>query len=184
MSLSIDITKIVSEVWGGSYVGRAFPSVANANGPDGTETINDGLIHKGTNGSYYMTPTALNDYQLPNEPLIAISGGKKIVKTSLAGNSRSGTVKEIINTDDYEINIRGVIINENSLDYPFSEVEDLKDLYELNESLSITNAITKMMGIENVVITKLDLPEMVGRPNMQAYQINCVSDEDFVLIQD
>jgi hypothetical protein len=182
--LRFDVTKIISEIWGGSYVGRPFPNSNEARRPDERTEINDGLSHNGTNGVYYMTPTELNGWQLPLEPLMAINAGKKIVKTSLAGNTRRGTVKEIINTNDYSITLRGILLNEVSNDYPFDDVERLKELFEVNEAVTIVNALTKVLAIENVVITGLKLPEMVGMPNAQAYELNMLSDEDFVLIQE
>lgn len=181
---SFDISKIITEVFGGSYVGKDFPNASSADTSTEASTPTDGLNHNGTNGVFYYTPTSLNGVQLPNEPLIAINGGKKVVSTALAGNTKRGKVKEIINTEDYTITLRGVIINEDSEDYPWDEVEALKDICEMNEAISIVNAITNIFEIENVVITNYSFPEMVGRPNMQAYSITMLSDEDFVLIQD
>jgi hypothetical protein len=182
--LRFDITKIISEAFGGSYVGRPFPNKDNAQRPDAAEEINDGLEHNGTNGVYYMMPTAINGWQLPLEPYMSISGSKKIVRTSLAGNTRRGSVKEIINTNDYQITLRGVLLNETSNNYPFDDVERLKDLFEVNEAVQIVNALTKALAVENVVITGFKLPEMIGTPNAQAYELNMISDEDFVLIQE
>jgi hypothetical protein len=181
-----DVTKIISESWNGAYI--SAKSSTNTTDTTGAQEssdstgITDGLNHKGTNGVYYMTPTALNGWQLPLEPLVSISGSKKIVKTSLPGNTRRGTVKEIINTNDYSISIRGLLLNETSEEYPFKDVEKLKDLFEKNEAIRITNIITKTLEIENVVITGLKIPQMVGRPNAQTYELSCISDEDFVLI--
>lgn len=182
--LRFDITKILTEVFGGAYVGNEFPGIDAAQKPVEQEAIADGLNHQGPGGVWYMMPLSINDWQLPLEPAIAISGSKKIVQTSLAGNKRRGSVKEIINTNDYAISIRGLIINEMNDNYPFDDVERLKELFEIDESVKITNALTKLWGIENIVITSVSLPEMTGRPNIQAYQLNCVSDEDFVLIKD
>lgn len=143
-----------------------------------------GLNHNGPDGVFYMMPTALNGWQLPNEPHISISGNKKVVSTSLAGNKRRGSVKEIINTNDYKIVIKGVIINPVSDVYPFDEVEQLQELFELNEAIEITNALTDKIGIKNVVLTDLSIPAMVGKPNRQNYQISCISDEDFILVKE
>lgn len=182
--IRLDITKIITEVFGGAYIGKDFPNADQAQRPGEREAINDGLNHNGTNGVYYMTPTSLNGWQLPLEPYMSIAASKKIVKTSLAGNTRRGTVKEIINTNDYGITLRGVLLNDVSDNYPFDDVERLKELFEVNEAVQIINALTKTLAIENVVITGWKLPEMIGTPNAQAYEINMISDEDFVLIQE
>lgn len=144
----------------------------------------DGLNHKGLMGIEFFMPVALNGYQLPLEPVISISGKKTIIETPLTGNTRRGTVKEIITTDDYEVKIRGIIINETANDYPYTEVAKLRELFEKNEALTIVNALTNLFEIKNIVIKSLDLPEMVGVQNAQAYTLSCVSDEDFLLIQE
>jgi len=182
--LRFDITKVLTDVFGGAYTGNPFPGAGTAQKPEQQEPVADGLAHRGPGGVWYMMPVAINGWQLPLEPALSISGNKKMVLTPLTGNKRKGSVKEIINTNDYTVSIRGVIINEMDENYPFDMVEKLKELYEVNESVKITNALTKLWGIENVVVTSLSLPAMTGRPNQQAYQINCVSDEDFILIQD
>lgn len=182
--IRLDVTKIITDVFGGAYIGRSFPNAGSAERPGELEAINDGLNHNGPNGVYYMTPTSINGWQLPLEPYLSISASKRIVKTSLAGNTRRGSVKEIINTDDYVITLRGVLLNEVSDNYPFDEVERLKDLFEVNQAVPIINAITKTLAIENVVLTGWKIPEMIGIPNAQAYEINMISDEDFVLIRE
>jgi len=143
----------------------------------------DGLVHTGLLGVEYFMPVKLNNWQLPNEPVISISGKKTIVETPLAGNSRRGTVKELINTEDYEIKIKGVIINEKDDAYPLDEVAKLVKLFELNKSILIVNMLTDRLEITQVVIRSLDLPEMVGVQNAQSYVLSCVSDEDFILVK-
>lgn len=152
-------------------------------GNDQSPVYTDGLNHGSVLGVEYFMPVAINGYQLPNEPLVSIAGRKTIVETSLAGNTRRGTVKEIINTEDYDVKIRGVIINENANDYPYDLVDQLRKLIEKNEALPIVCALTNLFEIRNIVIKDWDFPEMVGVQNAQAYTLTCRSDEDFLLIQ-
>lgn len=122
---------------------------------------------------------------LPNEPTVAISAKKTIVKTALVGSKRPGTVKELISIDDYDIVIRGISISLNSKKvYPEDEVFKLHEMFKVGKSLKIVCGLTALLGIGTVVIESFDLPTMIGVQHAQAYEIKLVSDSDFVLEQD
>jgi hypothetical protein len=133
-------------------------------------------------------PGAQNDMKtifLPN-PIISISGKKKIVKTPLT--DRSGTVKEYISREDYVISIKGIIIGDTN-EFPEAGVTVLRELYESNYPVSIANPITDIFllrpdrsGSDSVVITDLKFPEVKGIKNVRAYELTMESDEPFNLI--
>lgn len=134
---------------------------------------------------YFMTLSFRykgKSYDLPNEPLVALSLKKTIVETATLGKYRKGKVKEYITTEDYNINIRGVCINEESPeDYPAEQVKQIKDLFELNDAVEVAgNAFFELFGIERVVLKDLNIAEMPGSPNLQKYSIAAVSDVDFL----
>lgn len=133
-------------------------------------------------GQSIFMPVQIGDLLLPNEPTLRITGVKNIVSTRLAGSTRRGSVKELIAVDDYRIVIRGIAINfEDSENYPEDAVKGIHDLYLRNESLEIQSALTNLFGIYRVVIESIDFPEMIGVQHAQAYELSCVSDEDFTL---
>ena len=143
----------------------------------------DGLNHRNALGAVLFMPVSINGWQLPGEPYISMSSKKIIIETPLAGNTRRGSVKELINTGDYEIDIKGLIINHNADGYPFDEVGELRNLYELNVAVPITCALTDIFSVSRIVIKDITIPMMVGIQNAQAFELKCVSDEDFILIQ-
>jgi hypothetical protein len=133
-------------------------------------------------GQPIFMPMRLGNLILPNEPSVTISSRKNIVETALTGSTRRGTVKELISIEDWSVVIRGVAINYNSKEfYPEDIVKSLKDLYEINESLEVQCALTRLLGIYRLVIREFTLPEMIGIQHCQAYQFICTSDEDFIL---
>ena len=104
------------------------------------------------------------------------------METGLVGQTRKGTVKELISVDDYEITIRGVALNYASKKiYPEDAVKKLHDLFLRNEALEVECAITALLGIQRLVIKEFSLPDMPGVQHAQAYEFQCVSDEDFDL---
>lgn len=121
--------------------------------------------------------------QLPNEPIISCSIRKNIVETTLAGNTRRGTVKEIINTEDWRIKIQGLCIDVTKQGFPEDEVEAIQQLFEYNKSVRIINyMLNNVFGIRNVVMRELVWRAMQGKPYSQAYELELISDEDFLLI--
>ena len=133
-------------------------------------------------GADIFLPVEIGGYLLPNEPTLAIATKKNIVETALVGSTKSGTVKELIALEDYEITIRGIAINyESRKVYPETQVRDLHTLYRRNEALPIICGLTELLGVKRVVIKDFRLPEMTGIQHAQAYELVCVSDAEFIL---
>jgi hypothetical protein len=133
-------------------------------------------------GRPYFLPVRLGGVQLPGEPVVRIRGRKRIVETTLVGSSRRGAVKELIGIDDYDVLIRGVAFQlNNNKDYPEDEVQQLHELYLRPEALKVESGLTALLGIERLVIRDITLPEQRGFQHVQAYELSCRSDEDFIL---
>jgi hypothetical protein len=133
-------------------------------------------------GRDIFLPVQIGDLLLPNEPTLAIATKKNIVETALVGSTKSGTVKELIALEDYEITIRGIAINyESKKIYPETQVKDLHTLFRRNEALPIICGLTELLGVKRIVIKEFRLPEMTGVQHAQAYELVCVSDAEFVL---
>lgn len=137
-------------------------------------------------GTPLVMPVMIEGYQLPNEPIITITGSKKIVKTALTGVNREGevqrrgTVKELISVNDYAIKITGRIIDEDDPErYPDRIVTKIRNLFELRRALSINCKVTDLLGITHIAVDKLSFPGDSGMENSQRYEISGFSDEDF-----
>lgn len=178
MNVDYTIQQLYQMTWG--YRGLPYPQ-----GDLSSElNILPGLSRKNALGREMFMPLTLGTWELPVEPIMSITGSKRIVETPLAGNTRRGNVLELINTESYLVRIRGMLINHTGTDYPENDVKQLFELYEKNESINVLCDLTTIFEIERIAIKELRLPEMVGVQNAQAYELLCVSDEDFILIKD
>ena len=122
--------------------------------------------------------------QLPNEPILTFTTRKTIVETPLAGNTRRGTVKELINSEDWEIHIQGICIDEERNGYPHLQVLAIKELFDYNGHIQILNYVCQaLLEIRKVVIKSLNFSGIQGHPYSQAYEMTLVSDEDFMLLK-
>ena len=98
----------------------------------------------------------------------------------VAGGKRRGTVKEYINAGDWKIEIKGVCIDpENPERYPIEQVNQIRELSNLNEAVEVDNDILRYFEIYSMVIESVSFESMPGVPGAQAYQIKALSDEDF-----
>ena len=161
-----------------------FPDALSGDSLEGNEFVNvrSAISANLPTGQRIFMPIKIGDLVLPNEPSISLVSRKNIVSTPLSGSTRRGTVKELINIEDWAITIRGIAINFDSKNYyPEDQVKGLNDLYKQNEALAIQCALTSLLGIYRVVIREFNLPEMVGIQHAQAYQFVLESDEDFIL---
>ncbi len=166
------------------YVEVSFPETIESDDEEGTEFVNMRNTLQATlpSGQALFMPVRLGGELLPNEPSLSLYMPKNVVKTSLAGSQRKGTVKELIGIDDYQITIRGLCINlQSKLVYPEDQVKLIRDLAEQKESLVIESALTNLLGVYRLVIESVSFPEMIGIQHAQAYELRCLSDEDFEL---
>jgi hypothetical protein len=130
-------------------------------------------------GTVLFMPCRLDGWQLPNEPMISISGSNNVIKTSIDGE---GTFKEFYSKGDWEITIKGIAINEEDDNYPEEQVRRLRALIDKRRNIKIVNALATIFGIEKLVIEKYGFPPIEGAPSMQPYEFSCVSDRDFELV--
>jgi hypothetical protein len=127
----------------------------------------------------------LKSWNLPN-PVISLTCRKTIIRTPMT--ERRGTVKELINIEDYVIRIRCMAIAGTN-ELPEDQVRQLRELFESGIGVSIQNAITDIFllrpdrsGSDNVVISDLHFAEVVGVKNVRGFELTLESDEAFNLI--
>lgn len=134
-------------------------------------------------GRPIFMPVRIDNLVLPNEPTISIEGGVNMVRTQMVGSTiNKGTVKELIQTDDYKITLRGIIINSQSGEaFPEDEFNEIGKLCVKNKRVSIDNALCALLSFYDIVIESWSFPHTPAQ-NAQAYEIVAWSDEFFDLI--
>lgn len=193
MRNEFELDQLYQEAFGlrGTPFGEAekTPEIKMKNQKAGTvESMMFGLKAKTLKGVPLYMPTGFLlsgiPVQLPNEPILTFTTRKTIVETPLAGNTRRGTVKELINSEDWEIRIQGICIDEERNGYPQLQVLAIKELFDYNGHVQILNYVCQaLLEIRKVVIKSLTFSGIQGRPYSQAYEMLLVSDEDFKLVK-
>lgn len=168
------------------FIGLDTTTVVNkpAKG-DAIETIKEASAATGFNknssilGTPFFMPCKLDDFQLPNEPIIEIRFNKSIVKTPIDGIE--GTFKEQFSFGDYSIRIRGIATLDNSDEYPEAQIRAIRKLIETKTDVKVVNNLLGYFGVYSLVIEDGDFPAIEGAPGMQPYELNCLSDKFFDL---
>jgi len=137
--------------------------------------------------TYWQVPVTLklstepDGFTLPVDPLVAISGGSKIVRRYVAKGDRRGSIKERWNQDDYEITITGIITgdeNHTLNDY----LQRLRTYCEARESVAIIcDLLNNVFDIYTLAIESFDFPFTPGEGNQQ-FTIKAYSDDSYLIL--
>lgn len=141
-------------------------------------------------GREHFLPVKINDYLIPFA-VVSVSAKKTIVTTPMP--ERGGSVHEIISVDDYAINIKGILINDDN-NFPEAEITAIHKLFEVNTSVELRSALTDIFLrggnkdndqlndlLHQVVIKSVNYPAVSGVEHAKPFEIVCESDMIFTL---
>jgi len=162
-----------------NYVGLPYPvlGVENVDLPN-VNQIGRALRGKDLLGRPIFEDFVLDGYQFPFEPLLTVTRRKQIVETIVVGSDRSGTVKEFICAEDFQIRIEGILLA--NKEYPYIAMDRITELCERAEALEVeSDMLNVVYRIQRLVIKDYGFGNMKGKPYSQSYYITAVSDQDF-----
>ena len=136
----------------------------------GTSVFSDMLLDNGIDQLYI------------DAALFEVSRQKNIVLTQVTG--RDTSVKEYINSNDYIVNVKGVLHTFKSNNYPIGDVNALISIFDTNTAIKVICPFLRLFGIFNIVIQDHSIPQKEGTENLQPFQFTAISDEPIELIED
>lgn len=119
-------------------------------------------------------------FKLPIDPVISFSSKNIIKRRYVAKKKTRGSIKEWWSLDDWEVQITGVIIEENKTkrdDY----LDKLRMLCEASCSIPVICEVLNEMEIMNLAIESYEFPHTAGEEN-QAFILKCYSDDTYDLL--
>ena len=148
-------------------------------------SINNGLQNLAS--TLWQIPVTLKlsneaeGFLLPVDPLIAISGGNKLIRRYVNKSDKRGSIKERWNQDDYEITITGIITGDET--YTSNEyLRRLRTYCEARESVAIIcDLLNNVFDIYNIAIDSYEFPFTPGEDNQQ-FTIKAFSDDSYSLL--
>ncbi|WP_407479981.1 DUF6046 domain-containing protein [Elizabethkingia anophelis] len=113
----------------------------------------------------------------------AVNLTKTVIRTAVS--ERKGTVKEMVNVDDYKFTVRGFLIGKNRR-VPEGGIQTLKELFESTKPVTMHGGYPEMFLDETcqVVISTLEFPETQGtqhwiRPFIMTIESDFINDLEF-----
>lgn len=123
---------------------------------------------------------SINDFEFGIMDLpycvISIRGGMEWIETKL--KKRKGTVKELFGIGDYEITLKGFLIDRARV-WPYDDLIMLRKVYEAGKPFSLDNALTNIFltGNKRVVMKSFDLyPVEAQSQHVRPFAIQLESD--------
>lgn len=131
----------------------------------------EGLSYTDFKGNTQTIPALTLDIAL-----LEVTNTRNIVTTAVSG--RNGTVKEYMSDGDYEINIKGNLINPLANLPPDELVRALHAFCKSQVSIAVTSSLLYYLDIDSIVITKFNFKMVQGSRNVIDYELQCLSDLD------
>ena len=122
-------------------------------------------------------------YEFPREMIVEAVFPKKVEETEIVG--RGGTVEELMTLGDWQITLRGLIINYESKAYPEQQVRELNRICQLRDTeLPVEGTYLNILGITHLSIHKFNPVTAVGYSHIQKFEIDCRSKIPFLVNPD
>lgn len=115
-----------------------------------------------------------------NTVLCDVSITKQIITTNIQGVN--GSVKEYISQNDYDVTIRGALVDESGQRYPEDQVLQLVEFCEVPDSVKIfSRFLNDNFNIQFLTIQSVNFPQIEGTENVQLFEIKALSDDPIQL---
>lgn len=111
--------------------------------------------------------------------LIEASRSKIIEVTTIEG--KNGSIKEFSSLSDYDVSLKGIFVG-NDGNYPSQQVQNLARLESCPVAINISNTFLGYMGVKKLIVKRINWRSMQGYENLQAFELECISDKDVELI--
>ena len=119
------------------------------------------------------------EWLLPEEPMISITGQNIITRRHVSKGRLRGSIKERWTQDDYTVKVEGLLLGRDG-HYPKNDVERLRRYCEAGK-VKVLCPLLEIFGITQIAIESWDIPFTSGTTN-QNYEITAYSDDIYKLL--
>ena len=119
------------------------------------------------------------EWLLPEEPMISITGQNIITRRHVSKGRLRGSIKERWTQDDYTVKVEGLLLGRDGR-YPKNDVEWLRRYCEAGK-VKVLCPLLEIFGITQIAIESWDIPFTSGTTN-QNYEITAYSDDIYKLL--
>lgn len=127
-------------------------------------------------GVEFFLPVTINGLLIPFA-VIGMTWKKTIVSTPMP--ERGGSVKELISIDDYDFNVKGIVMGLDG-NYPEFQVSGMHNLFKINSSVIMRSVLSDIVlnGINDhkVIIRDIKWPAVAGIEHAKPFEMVLESD--------
>jgi hypothetical protein len=152
----------------------------------GTPVLGDITFEAGWYNIYNKLTGAIekkecDKYTLPYSCIVDFSRENNVITTPVLGGT--GTVKELYGIGDWDITIRGIAFNGDSVgNSAHEQINDhLIKWADLCDSIEVSGAVFLKKGINRIVIKSIDIQPIEAKWNVIPFTIQAISDEPIEL---
>ncbi len=121
----------------------------------------------------------LGDLLLPATTIVDFRRSKIKRKTPISGGS--GTVKELYGLDDWQIRIRGLMMDQDGK-FPEKTITQLLAFEGVTDAIGVSGKLFNLLSIYSIDINEITLPQQPGYPNLRPFVIMAESTQPVELI--
>lgn len=114
------------------------------------------------------------EYQFPHTTLVEINQPKLVVKTPITG--RTGTRKEYVSDGDFDIRLRGIIVNQNDNYPPEAGIRAMREIMKVPAALVVESEFFEWIGVGDIVVEDSGIFQLEGFSHVVAFEVRAVSD--------
>ena len=112
--------------------------------------------------------------------LVDFSMTQNIVKTPV--NGRDGTIKEFVSDGDYEISIKGLLIDQDHPNrIPEEAIRKALQWFRKGKALGVEAKIFDVFGVHNIVVESFHMPQIPTYIQMRPFELKCISDTEYTI---
>ena len=119
------------------------------------------------------------EWLLPEEPMISITGQNIITRRHVSKGRLRGSIKERWTQDDYTVKVEGLLLGRDGR-YPKNDVERLRRYCEAGK-VKVLCPLLEIFGVTQIAIESWNIPFTSGTTN-QNYEITAYSDDIYKLL--
>ena len=119
-------------------------------------------------------------YEFPLECVAEVILPMGKVSTEIMG--RDGDVEELMSVKDWNITLRGFLINYESINYPEDQVRALREFASLKTTLlDVESTFLNLLDIYHLSVQRLAFPPATGYSNVQPFEMELKSKLPFTI---
>lgn len=113
-------------------------------------------------------------------PIMIIEASQPQLREDTPVEGKDGTVKEFASLSDYRVSLKGMLVGDDGL-FPADQMKQLVKVRAASVGVDVACDLLEYINVFNLVLGEIKWVAMPGYENVQAFEIDCLSDDTTLL---